>query len=259
MGIVYQANKALLELPDPDFAERFKDQELIFRNALIQPGQVESTVKVAELTKEEVERIMLKLDQLAMSVQHEGIANMIAEELDSILVAIRMVKTETKEPFMGLLGFGAALDIAWLRPKDVGGSLLNPAGTASKGLYGGTSGGVYTWLNTFTANTAAEVIPEQTMAEEAAVIHLGAIDPVEVPKCNAITFTIAGIPAPAQSLPFNIRRTFGDNSVPFVRFEKPIIIGPEKKQKVEVMPNISGDSKFQLLSFLIAKAESLTA
>ncbi|RLC73313.1 MAG: hypothetical protein DRI26_01100 [Chloroflexi bacterium] len=259
MGIVFQANKGILELPAAEFEERFREQDLTYRNALIQPGQDVATIKAAELTKGEVEMIMLKLDQMAMSTQHEGIANMVAEEFESILTAIRMVKTETKEPFRGLLGFGAQLDIVWLRPKDIGGSLLNAPGTASKGLYGGTSGGVYTWLNTFTANTAAEVIPEQTMAEEAAVIHLGAIDPVEVPKCNAITFTIAGVSAPAQSLPFNIRQTFSDNSVPFVRFEKPIIIGPEKKQKVEVMPNISGDSKFQLLSFLIAKAESLTA
>jgi len=252
MGVVKSFNEKLIGVS-------FKEEDIPFTEALIQPGQAEATVHAAALEPDEVERIILKLDQLAMSVQHEGIANMIAEEMDSILLAIRMVKTETKEPFMGLLGFGAALDLAWLRPKDVGGSLLNPAGTAAKGLYGGTSGGVYTWLNTFTANTAAEVIPEQTMAEEAAVIHLGAIDPIEVPKCNMITFTVAGIPAPAQSLPFDIRQTFSDNSVPFVRFEKPIIIGPEKKQKIEVMPYTSGDSKFQLLSLLIAKAEALTA
>jgi len=258
MGIIYQANKGLLELPETDFLAKFKEQDLKFTEALIQPGQAEATVKAAELTKEEVRRILLKLDQLAMSGQHEGIANMVAEEVESILLAIRMVKTETKEPFMGLLGFGSQLDIRWLVPKDIGATWFT-SDTGSIGLYAGTAGAVYTWLNTFTANTEQNIIPEQTLKEEVGMIMLGAIDPVEVPKCNKITFTLAGVSAPTQSLPFNVRRTFGDNSVPFVRFEKPIIVGPEKKIKVSVMPNISGDSKLQLLALVIAKAESLTA
>jgi hypothetical protein len=250
MGLVYQATKGLIKA--------YPQESPNWEKALIEPGKGKAEVKLAPLSADEVEMILLKLDQLAMSTQHEGIAKMVAEEAESILIAIRNVKTEAKAAFAGILGAGANLDIMWLRPKDVGGSLLNPAATASKGLYGGTSGGVYTWLNTFTANTSAEIIPEQTMAEEAAVIHLGVIDPIEVPKINAIRFTLAGIPAPAQSTPFNIRSTFGSDTVPFVRFEKPIIIGPEKTQKIEVMPNISGDSKFQLLSLLIGKAEKLT-
>lgn len=96
------------------------------------------------------------------------------------------------------------------------------------------------------------------MVEEAAVIHLGAIDPVEVPKLESIRFTLAGIPAPAQSLPFNIRQGFANYSLPFVRFEKPVIVGPEATQLIDVYPNLSGDSKLQLLSLVIAKAQILT-
>jgi hypothetical protein len=183
---------------------------------------------------------------------------MVAEEAESILTAVRMVKTETKAEFAGILGAGANLEIEWLRPKHVGGSLLNSAGTSGKGLYGGTSGGVYTWTQTFTANTSQDIIPEQTMSEEAGLIHLGAIDPVEVPKINAIRFELAGIPTPAQSCKFNIRQSLGTEDLPFVRWEKPVIIGPEKKQKVTVMPNISGDSKLELLSLLVSKAENLS-
>jgi len=44
-----------------------------------------------------------------------------------------------------------------------------------------------------------------------------------------------------------------------MRFEKPIIIGPEKTQVVEVNATTSlKDTKLQLLSLLIAKAEDLT-
>ena len=228
--------------------------------ALIEAGKAEAEVKVATLSPDEVDIILLKLDQLTMSTQHEGIAKMVAEEAESILIAIRMVKAETKAKFQGVLGSGANLDIMWLRPQDVGGAILRGTADAGNlGLWGGSGGAVFTWLHTWTtAGTSEVMIPEQTMAEEGAVIHLGAIDPIEVPKCNAMKVTLAGIPAPAQSLPFNIRQGFGNYSLPFVKFEKPIIIGPEKTQKLEINATVSGgDIKLQLLSFLIAKAEKL--
>jgi len=250
MGIVYQGNKGLIK--------SFVEETVKYKNALIEPGKTEAEVKLAPLSSGEVERILLKLDMLAMEKACPPVAIMIAEEAESILTLIRMVKVESKAEFAGILGAGSNLDIAWLRARDVGGALLNPAATANKGLYGGTSGGVYTWLQSFTANTSDDLIPDQIMAEEAGVIHLGAIDPVEVPKLNAILFTLAGIPTPAQSLPFNIRQSFGSETLPFVRFEKPIIVGPEKRQRIDVMPNITGDSKFQLMSLLVAKAEDLT-
>jgi len=251
MGVVYQKAK------DAGWIKSYPEESVRWEKALIEPGRPEATVKAAALTAEEADRLFLKLDMLTQTTQHEGIAYMVAEEADSILLLVRMVKTQSKADFYGILGAGKNLDIAWLRPKGVGGPLLNPAAATGKGLYGGTSGGVYSWQRAFTANTSDDVIPEQTMAEEAGVIHLGAIDPIEVPKLNMIKFTLAGIPAPAQSLPFNIRKGFGVEYLPFIRFEKPIIVGPERKQKVEVMPAITGDSKFQLLTLLVAKAESL--
>lgn len=250
MGLVYQQAKGLIA----NYAEKTE----VWTKALIEPGKAEASAKCAELTSAEVERILLKLDQLALSRQNEAIAVMLAEEMESILIAARMVKTESKAAFAGILGVGSQLDVTWLRPKDVGDSLLNGAESSDLGLYGGTSGGVYTWLQTFVANTSDDIIPEQTMAEEAAVIHLGLIDPVEVPKCNAIRFTLAGIAAPAQPLPFNLRKSLGIYDLPVIRFEKPIIIGPERKQKIDIMPNISGDSKPQLLSLLFGQAQDLT-
>ncbi|MEM2338598.1 MAG: hypothetical protein QXW83_00175 [Nitrososphaerales archaeon] len=250
MGIIYKANK--------DRIRSLPEETVKVTDVLIEPGKTAAEVKLAPLSREEYERILLKLDMLAIDRNNEAIAVMVAEEVDPIITLIRMVKVETKEEFTGILGSGANLDITWLRPKDVGGPLLNSAGASNKGLYGGANGGVYSWLHTFTANTSEDIIPEQIMAKTAGVIHLGAIDPVEVPKVNAIQFTIAGIPSPAQSMKFNIRSSFGTESLPFVRFEKPVIVGPEKRQKITVMPNISGDSKLELLSLLVTKAEALT-
>lgn len=251
MGLVLQANQGLLR--------SYAEETIPWRKALIEPGKAEAAIKLAPLDSDEVELILTDLDQLCMSAQHEGIAKMVAEESESILTAIRMVKTETKSPYTGILGVGANLGMMWLRPKNVGETAtLNKDATAGLGLYQGTSGGVYTWLHPFVANTSAQIIPEQTMSEEAAVIHLGMIDPMEIPKVNAMKVTLAGIPAPAQSLAFNIRESLGTNELPFVRFVKPIIVGPEKKQKLELMPYITGDSKPELMSILVARAQDLT-
>lgn len=229
--------------------------------ALTAPGQAKASVELAALSAEEVDLILMKLDMLALNRQNPAITAMLAEEADSILTAVRMVKTETKEDFRGILGAGANLEIMWLRPQDVGGSIMRgTAAAGSLGLWGGAGAAVYTWLKTWgTGGTKETMIPSQKMAEEGAVVHLGAIDPIEVPKCTAIQFTLSGIPSPPQSLARNIRKGFGTEDVPVMRFEKPIIVGPEKTQLVEVNATTTGgDTKLQLLSLLIAKAESLT-
>jgi len=102
--------------------------------ALISPGQDVVSTKLATLSAAEVNLILMKLDMLAPMRQNPGIAAMLAEEADSILTAVRMVKTNTKEAFRGILGTGAALDICWLRAKDVGGPILNSAHSDNKAV-----------------------------------------------------------------------------------------------------------------------------
>ena len=252
MGLVYQTNKGLLKA--------FVEETIKYKNALIEPGRAEAEVKLASLSVEEVDAILLKLDILASEKANPAIAAMVAEETASILVAIRMVKAETKAAFAGILGAGSNLEIMWLRPQDVGGTILRGTASAgSLGLWGGSGGAVYTWLKTWvTGGTKETMVPEQTMAEEGAVVHLGAIDPIEVPKCTAIQFTLAGLLSPPQSLSRNIRKSLGTEDISVMRFEKPIIVGPEKSQKVEVnATTTNGDTKLQLLSLLIARAQSL--
>ena len=248
MGLVYQQNQ--------DLIREYLEESKAITNLLIQPGQMEVTCKLAPLSAEEVKAILFKLDSMALSTLVPAVATIVAEEVLGILTAIRMVKAETKEEFRGLLGAGATLDICWLRAKHIGGTLLNPAATGSKGVHG-QANATTVWLYGHTADTSTDIIPEQIMKEEAGVIHLGAIDPIEVPKLEAIQFTLAGIATPAQPLELRLRKGFGANEVPMVRFEKPVIVGPEKKQKISVEPYATGDDKCQLLSILIAKAEDL--
>lgn len=248
MGLVYQQVKTLIK--------SFPEETIEWDKALIEPGKQKVAVKLAPLSGEEAELIALKLDQLAMSRQHEGIAVMIAEEFDSILTAVRMVKDQTKSPFAGILGVGAQLDIQWLRAEQIGASLLD-AGTAVA-TEGPWQNGLTNWLKTLTAGTNDYIIDPQTMAEEAALIHLGAIDPVEVPKVEAVEFELAGIASPAQSCAWEMRERFGTDRLPVVRWEKPVICAPERKHAIECAPYITGDTKMQLLSLLIARAQDLT-
>lgn len=249
MGIVFSANRALVA--------NYQEETATIRDILIEPGRPEASVKLAPLTSVEVDKILKKLDSLVMQLANPAIATIVAEEVQAILVAIRMCKTETKEDFMGLLSAGSNLDICWLRPMHIGSSLLATSGS-NKGLYAGTNAAVLTWLHNFTATTETDMVPEQTMKEEAVVIHLGAVNPIEDPKLESIKFYLAGIPTPAQSCEFRgIRKSFGSQDVPIVRFEKPIIVGPEKKQQIKVKPYVTGNDKCQLLSLLITKSEDM--
>ena len=250
MGIIYQTNKSLVR----DYSE----ETAVIRDILIEPGREQSQVKLGPLSSMEADTILHKLDTLAMQTMVPAVATILAEEAQAVIVAVRMVKEESKEGFMGILGSGANLDMVWLRALHVGGPILNPAGTASKGLYAGTSGAVETWLNTTVQGTSLNIIPSQVMAEEGALIYFGGIDPIEVPKIEAIRFTISGIPTDTQPAAFNFRHAFGTNMTPLFRLEKPVLIGPERTQQVDIHPHISGDDKFQFIALVIAKAENLT-
>lgn len=251
MGIVFQTNRALVK----DYAE----ETAVIRDILIEPGREQSQVKLAPMSSLECDRLLKKLDTLAMQTMDTSVATILAEEAQSILVLVRVVKTETKESFMGILGSGSNLDIGWLRAQTVGSVITRgTAAAGALGLWGGGGGAIDTWLHTVAAAGAAETIfPSQTMLEEAGLIHLGVIDPIEVPKIDAIMFTIAGIPTPAQSLNLQVRKAFGTNITPIVRFEKPVLVGPEKTQKIDTFTFAAGDTRLQLLTLVVAQAEKL--
>jgi len=250
MGIVYRENK--------DLVKNYTEETLKWTEAVVECGKKEAEVKLAAFSSEEAKTLLLKLDALALERANPLVATIVAEEANSILTLARMVKVETKQEFAGILGTGSALDITWLRAKHVGGSLLNPLAATGKGVYGGTSGAVLTWLRTETTTGTKTIIPDQVMAEEAGVIYLGAIDPIEVPKVDALQFKIADIPTPAQSLALKIRLSFDASTLPVVKLEKPIIVGPEKKQQMDIFWYATGDDKFEPLALLVAKAEALT-
>ncbi|GAI02135.1 unnamed protein product, partial [marine sediment metagenome] len=98
-----------------------------------------------------------------------------------------------------------------------------------------------------------------TMIEEAAIVFLGFIEPLTVPKVEAVQFTLSGIPCPPQSLKFNLNEEFGSpGKLPFCRLEKPVIIGPEKLFQVAVNPYLSGNSECMPVALIITTAEKMS-
>lgn len=249
MGLVFQKQERLIR--------DYPAETLSWDRAVIMPGDASAQVVAAEVSGDEVNRLFVDLDRMALETEHEGVARLVADIADSVLVLMRRIKHETTDPYMGPLAKGSQLAAIWLEPKDVGGSILNSAMESNKHLYGGASS-VLTYLHTFTAGTIDDLIPSQIMTARSGVLHAGMIDATQVPKVNRIRFALDGQPGPAQPLKFNVRKGFGVEQLPFVRFGKPVMVGPRKIQAIDVLPNISGDSRPELLSILIAEASVLT-
>lgn len=257
MGQVFKANQGLVR----DYPE---EANATYTEAVINPGQSSAAVSLAAFSRVEATVLLLKLDALVSQLNNALIGTIVAENAEAIMIAVRMTKEQSKGQFAGILGGGNMMDIKWLRPKDIGSPLLRGVAAAGAlGIYGQVplAAGTFTWLRAVVENTAQFIVPSQTMDQFAGCIHLGAIEPIEVPKISDITFILGGLTTPAQSINQNIKSTFGNTNtdIQVTRFEKPVIVGPLSTQQIAVMPAITGDTRFQLLSFLIARASVLVA
>ena len=247
MGLVYSQVGSWIKA--------YAEKSVTLREALVTPGQESVTITAEALTAEEVNALALKLDILANGKQNEAIAAMVAKSFPTIVTAVQWVKDKSGQEFRGMKALGRQLDIVWLTPTDVGGTILRTGATATRSLYGtGNGGTVYQWLHTFVANTADDMIPTQSMKEEAACIHLGMIDTAPISAVNRIKFTMSGVNAPDQSLAFG--HTDG-SELKLQEFEYPVVIGPERSQKVELYGYRAGSSKPELLTLIVAMAEDL--
>lgn len=264
MGVVYTQNQSL------EHAYPAVDQGPI-QDILIDPSQQEPTYTMSSLTKDEVTTILKKLDSLAFG-NCPQVALMVAEGAYAVIKAVQLVKAQSKQQFRGEFAQGSALDLRFLRPKDVGGVILSPAstpGAGATGLYGGVAplpgtSGVYTWLHTHVVvsnvSTTPRLVPTQTMMLYGALVYLGFINRIEVPKVDAYQFTLYGVPSPAQSCDFQIsNKTFGGfGEVPAVKLEKPIIVPPLGVQALDVCAYASGDDRTEPIAILVARAQDMT-
>lgn len=249
MGIVYTQNKELERAYPPEPSGKLSD-------FLVNPSQENPTFELAGLSADESGAILKKLDSMAPGWSPQ-VAMMVAEGAKAVIQAVRLVKAQSKQEFRGIFGQGAGLDLRWLRPKDIGGAILSPATTTSVGLYAGTGAAVYTWLSTLTVNTNASPIPSQTMELYAALVYFGFINPIENPPEDVVEFQLYGVTAPAQSCDFRQIKTINGNELYVARLEKPVIVPPLGIQRLRTYPTRSGDTKFQPLCIVVARAQEL--
>lgn len=253
MGAVYTNNKSLIhDYPAED--------QGILQDILVDPSQQSPTYTMASLTADEVTTILKKLDSMAPGWSPQ-VTLMATEAAYAVIKAVQLVKAQTKQQFRGIFAQGAALDMRWLRAKDIGNTILNGPVAATLGIYGGASppagGYVSTYLATLASQSTNHLVPSQTMLLYGALVYMGFIDPTEVPVVDAIRFTLYGVTTPTQTSDFKMIKTFDSNELPSWKLEKPIIIPPLGVQVVDVFANRAGDTKVQPVAVLIGRSQDL--
>jgi len=235
-------------------------------SALISPGKVSVNQAVAAMTGNQVNALIAKLDSIYRSDVSNPIADMVAEEVGSIIALVRIIAqaAQGSSEFAGILASGQQLDVWPLRAKDIGGVYLNGAGTGAKGLYGGTSAGVFSWYQAgLVAGTVAHIIPTQTTSGQSpygGLVILGAIEKTYTPKIESVSLILQGQPSgtvPAQPAAMTAKRTFGeDNDLSIFRLEKPVIITQNENFGLDIMPNVSGATNFELIAVMCGQVQS---
>lgn len=243
-----------------DKIRNYIEETVTVTSVLTDIGKERLPIKLGPLDASEVKTLIEDLDKTYDSREHEAIAVAVAEEIDAIITAVRMVNAETRAGYGSITNGGTALDAVPLRGAHVGTTTItNNAGTVSKGLYAGTVSAVYDWIKSWAAGTSQILYPSQAMAKEAAIVWLGFIDTVAVPKVDGVKFTLNGVDTAVQSLKFNHRHAKSDVDTAFVKLKKPVLFAPRKTCALTLYPNISGDSKVEPVALLITMSQNLTA
>lgn len=204
---------------------------------------------LAEVSEEEVQEVVEKLDAQADDLLNPIVARMTALALSDIIALVRAVKDETKVEFQGMTATGNALDVQLSRPID----FTRIAGNTGQVTWNQnrTSTGAAAWIGT-SAN-------EESLSENEGFIFLGAIDPVEVPKVGAFQFYRFGDAiGPAQATFLRDRRTFGDGSVPAFRFPKPIYMLPQATFYSQVYIEETGFDRLEPVSYHVSRRSDIT-
>jgi hypothetical protein len=253
-----KAQKAFYDLP--------ANMTLQVSSALISPGKVSVNQAVAAMSGNQLNALIAKLDSIYRSDVSNPIADMVAEEVRAVIALVRIIAqaAQGSSEFAGILASGQQLDIWPLRPKDVGGVYLNGAGTALRGLYGGVSAGIYSWFQAGVVGGAVQhLIPAQTTSGQSpygGLVIMGAIEKTYTPKIESISLILQGQPSgtiPAQPCAMTAKRTFGeDNDISIFRLEKPVIITQNENFGVDIMPNISDDTNFELIDVMCGQVQS---
>jgi hypothetical protein len=271
MGVIYRE-----AMKNPNLYNKAKDvfydlpaaQVAQITSAILNPGKVSVNQAVASMTGNQLSALIQKIDSIWRSDITNPIADMVAEEIEAPINLVRILSQAAggASEFAGILASGQQFDVWPIRPKDVGGVFLNGAQTAALGLYGGVSGQVFTWTQIgIVAGVAQHLIPQQTTSGQApfgGLVIFGGIEKTYTPKIESISLILQGQvgAVPAQPTAMTMKRTFGDdNDISIFRLEKPAIITQNESFGVDIMPNVSGTTNFELIALMVGQVQSKVA
>jgi hypothetical protein len=235
-------------------------------SSVISVGKPAVSEAVALMSGNQLNALIAKIDSIWYSEISTPISRMVAAGIVDAVTLVRIVTqfAQGGSFFAGILATGQEVDVWPLRPKDVGGVFLNGAGAvAAGGLYGGVSAAVFSWLNAgVVAGVASTIIPQQTTSGTSpygGLIIFGGIEKTYTPKIESIQFFLQGatnIVTP-QPCAMTAKRTFGDdNDISVFKLEKPIMILPNTSFRVDIMPNVSGATNFELIGMMCGQVQS---
>ncbi|MDP2660652.1 MAG: hypothetical protein Q8R28_07980 [Dehalococcoidia bacterium] len=205
---------------------------------------------LAELVEVEVAEMINKLDRQFDQGQFDYVARMVADNLPNIIDVVRQVKQETTVAFAGASAKGNALDINLARATD-----FTRIGGATTPL---------DWLLNHSATGAADWIGSSANEEEnslnEAFIFMGIVDPIEVPKIDAIQFYRFGDAlGPTQAITIRNRRSFGDNHTPAMQFPRAIAMLTEAQFNVRLNVAETGYDRLEPVALHVARRADITS
>lgn len=199
------------------------------------------TIKADNLKDEDYNLLKKDISNYVFQEKEPTVAQLIADNIDNIAATVALVNANTSQGYKGMNAEGKQVDLQGMRAKDIIGQ---DSWTSSV-----TAGSATTWID----KTGANELPEN----EAHVI-LGFYDPIDVPKIDAVKIKKGTETYPSQTLPLNVRKTFGTETSPVIRLKNVLVVPPKGTYSIDYYPNITGNDKLQPIGFRAVTAEALT-
>ena len=200
-----------------------------------------------DLSADELKYLTEDLESLAEQQSNPLVANMIARNSPRILDLVRVVNAQSgcQQGYGGAGARGNALVVNPLRQGDV---------TITHGWQVAiTAIGATTWIGSSTSTIAMTVSSLPVLGH----IYLGFVDPIEVPKVDAVQLVKNGDPWPEEVLVFNWRHGFGSHSTPVHELKQPWIVPPGENYYIPLRYNRVGDDRLEPIAFTVKRASDI--
>ena len=169
---------------------------------------------------------------------------------------IRMVNANTKQGFGGAGSRGDRLLFNPLEPRDLG----------RGGGFPGTSP-PDSWLQVPATVGAARLWPPTsgkitlTVSSLALLGHVyfGFVNPVAVPKVNAIQLVLDSDAWPEEIMDWEWRESYGDTETPVYELKLPWVIRPGAAYRISVRNYITGEDRLTPIGFSVKRAQEIIA